>query len=149
MIAATKKRFRKIYSIEVFEPLASAARAKFSSDKNVEIISADSSDALPTLLPTIEEPVIFWLDGHYNGPGTGKGRSATPIVEEILSIKAARHGYDVIVIDDARSFGGGPDYPSLNSLLGQLSTTFGTKPLVANNSIFVLPNLGPRLISGS
>jgi hypothetical protein len=147
MISATKKRFRKIYSIEVFEPLASAASAKFSNDKNVEIINADSSDALPALLPRIIEPVVFWLDGHYSGPGTGKGRVETPILKEILAIKAVRDGSDVIVIDDAQAFGSDPAFPSLDSFLVEVSTAFGTTPRVANDSIFVLPN--SRRVTGT
>ena len=54
MIDATVKRFRKIYSIEIFEPLARRAKECFSGKPRVTIIHGDSASALPQLLPSIK-----------------------------------------------------------------------------------------------
>ena len=136
MIAATKNRFRTIYSIEIYEPLAIRARENFASAKNVNIILGDSATELPKLVEKITEPVLFWLDGHYSGEGTGIGQSETPIIVEIDHIVRMRQGVgDVIIIDDARCFDGTAGYPKLDDFLSRLGEAFGVRPLVADDGI--------------
>ena len=56
----------------------------------------------------LEEPTLFWLDGHYSGGVTARGSKETPILDEvdkILSTKESRH---VLIVDDARCFGTDP-----------------------------------------
>jgi len=140
MIAATKNRFKAIYSIEIYEPLAIKAREDFASAKNVNIILGDSATELPKLFEKISEPVLFWLDGHYSGEGTGFGLSETPIIAEIDHIIRMRRGFgDVIIIDDARCFDGTAGYPKLDDFLSRLGEAFGARPLVGDDGIFVLP----------
>jgi hypothetical protein len=139
MIAATKDRFTKIYSIELSGLLANNARSRFGSDTNVEIIQGDSAVVLPSILSKVEQPAIFWLDGHYSGGQTGRGNSETPILSEIESIHKLRQKQDIIVVDDCRAFGSERDYPQLDLFLDQISEWFGTKPLVANDAIIILP----------
>ena len=94
---------------------------------NVDIIQGDSGKVFPAILPQIEEPCLFWLDGHYSAGITAKGQLETPIIEELQAIfnhpEKTNH---VILIDDARCFTGENDYPELSEL----------KELVAKN----LPN---------
>jgi hypothetical protein len=63
----------------------------------------------------IDQPALFYLDGHYSGGITARAAKDTPIYEELSHIfeHDPRH---VIVIDDARCFGRDPDYPSLHEL---------------------------------
>jgi hypothetical protein len=140
MITATKNRFKEIYSIEIYEPLAIKARENFASAKNVNIILGDSATELPKLVEKISEPVLFWLDGHYSGEGTGLGLSETPIIAEIDHIIRKRQKFgDVIIIDDARCFDGTAGYPKLDDFLSRLGEAFGVRPIVADDGIFVLP----------
>lgn len=145
MIAATKDRFRQIISFEIFEPLAKTAKHRFRNDQNVEIVAGDSAQELPAVLTRVDSPVIFWLDGHYSGAGTGKGFSETPVVSELTHIRRLRKDFeDVIIIDDARAFGTEQGYPPLESFLAEIQSMFGRNPLVANDSIFLLPPLNRR-----
>ena len=140
MIDATVKRFRKIYSIEIFEPLARRARERFAGDSRVTITHGDSATALPQLLPSIREPVLFWLDGHFSGEGTGLGEEKSPVVAEITAILNLRKGFaDVKVIDDARRFNGTGGYPILGDFVATLQRQFHCDIRTTDDAIFVMP----------
>jgi len=110
------KLFDKIISIEVYEPLARAAQKKFARFDHIKIMYGDSGDVLPDILEGIKEPVLFWLDGHYSGEGTGKGVSETPITKELVAIFHHPIKNHIILIDDSRCFDGTNDYPKIEEL---------------------------------
>lgn len=139
-LAATRDFFDRLYSIEIYEPSVLAARKRFAGTSKITIIHGDSATALPDLAKTISEPVLFWLDGHYSGEGTGMGEEETPIVAEIEHILKFRpRGRDAIIIDDARCFDGKNGYPVLDRFLLDLKDTFGVEPRHADDAIFILP----------
>lgn len=127
MVFAMREVFSKIVSIELGSELYLQAISRFWKMSNVDIIQGDSGKVFPAILPQIEEPCLFWLDGHYSAGITAKGQLETPIIEELQAIfnhpEKTNH---VILIDDARCFTGQNDYPELSHL----------KELVAKN----LPN---------
>lgn len=119
---ALKDAFREIHTIELYEPLYVAAANLFNGTPWVHCWFGDSTDVLPDLLASIDDPALFWLDGHYSGPGTGHGIKSSPICEELMLILANANDH-VILVDDARIFDGGPEhklydhyleYPSLD-----------------------------------
>jgi hypothetical protein len=110
-----KYRFDQVYSIEISQELARRAQLRFAQDPHVHIIENDSAFALRDLVPTLGEPALFWLDGHYSGGNTGKGIKETPIMEELETILSSPL-HHVILVDDARCFGKEKDYPSLAEL---------------------------------
>src|SRR4051812_24567471 len=61
-----KHKFNKLYSIELSEDLAARAVKRFEAQNNVSIIQGDSGKVLETLIPSLKEPALFWLDGHYS-----------------------------------------------------------------------------------
>ncbi|HWD27740.1 MAG TPA: hypothetical protein VG387_11275 [Rhizomicrobium sp.] len=139
-IAATASRFKKIISIEIFAPLAEAAKRRFAGRSHIQIVQGDSGTAIPAAIADIREPILFWLDGHYSGQGTGTGALHSPVIAEIDNIAKLRAGMgDVIVIDDARCFDGTQGYPALEPYLADLKARFGVTPRVADDSIFLLP----------
>jgi len=139
-LAATLDYFTRLYSIEIYEPSVAAARRRFAAFPKVSIIHGDSATALPALVKTIEEPVLFWLDGHYSGKGTGMGEEHSPIVAEVEHIRQLRPpGRDAIIIDDARLFVGKDGYPPLEKFLADMKASFGTTPRCADDAIFILP----------
>lgn len=116
MVYATKDTFDKIFSIELDKALYETAKKRFSKFKHISIIQGDSGEVLPNILTNITQPCLFWLDGHYSGGITAKGRVETPILQElnhILNHPVAEH---VILIDDARCFVGRSDYPTIEKL---------------------------------
>jgi hypothetical protein len=142
-----KDIFASVFSIELSDELAKKAQGKFKNDKNVKIIQGDSADVLQKLLKEISEPALFWLDGHYSSEffvgdefiKTAKGRSDTPVKEELRSILQSSLNH-IILIDDARLFTGLNDYPSV-SKLKQMVKRSGKKYSVSveNDIIRILP----------
>ena len=139
-LAATLDYFDDLYSIEIYEPSVVAARRRFAAYPKVRIIHGDSATALPEVVRDISEPVLFWLDGHYSGKGTGMGVEHSPIVAEINHILALRpRGRDAIIVDDARLFVGRNGYPSMSAFMAHAEKAFGTPPRCADDAIFILP----------
>jgi len=139
-LAATLDYFDKLYSIEIYEPSVIAARRRFARYPKVTIVQGDSASALPALVKTISEPILFWLDGHYSGEGTGMGAEHSPIVAEIdhiLELRPERR--DAIIIDDARLFVGKEGYPPIEMFLADVRKRFGTEPRHADDAIFIFP----------
>lgn len=116
MVFACKDNFGHIYSVELDNKLAHTAKLKFSSFSNICIIEGDSSVELPAILEKIMEPALFWLDGHYSGGFTARGKINTPVLQEFTHIIRHHIKQHVILIDDARCFNGTEDYPSLEEL---------------------------------
>jgi hypothetical protein len=116
MVQAMKNSFKKVYSIELSDRLFEAARRRFHGQEKVEIIHGDSGIELAKLIPRLDRPTLFWLDGHYSAGITARGATDTPIFEELDHIfNSAMKNY-AIVIDDARLFGADPGYPTMEQL---------------------------------
>ena len=122
MIAAMKGSFRQIYTIELDHKLARDAQTAFQSDKHIEVIQGDSGVEIATVLKRLNQPALFWLDGHYSGGVTARGSQDTPIYEELRQILNAPEKRHVILIDDARLFKSDPGYPDLEDLLEFIRT---------------------------
>lgn len=116
MVDAQKKRFQKIFSIELGFELFKNATRRFKNDKNVTIVQGDSGKVLPKILSEINEPAIFWLDGHYSAGITAKGEKECPIFEELDAIFNSKRFNHILLIDDARCFIGEGDYPTIPQL---------------------------------
>lgn len=132
--------FDRVYSIELSTELYELAQRRFSEEKNVTILQGDSGTELHKLLQSVKDPILFWLDGHYSAGITALGRQPTPVFEELDSIFSFAHPRSAIVIDDARSFGSEPGYPSLKELIAHIRTRSpGSTVHVKYDSIRVFP----------
>jgi len=116
MVHAVKKSFSRIISFELDHSLATQAQNRFANDNHIQIVEGDSGKLLGDYLSTIDEPCLFWLDGHYSGGITAKGALETPIKNELIAILSHPIDGHVILIDDARCFTGENDYPTLEEL---------------------------------
>jgi len=116
MVEAQKKIFKKIYSVELSVELFNNAKRRFYNDKNVTIVQGDSGKVLPKILLGIDEPAIFWLDGHYSEGITAKGEKECPILEELDAIFNSKKFNHILLIDDARCFIGKRDFPTIAQL---------------------------------
>lgn len=104
-------------SIELDEAYYRSAKQRFVRCPNVTILQGDSGKLLPELVRQLQTPALFWLDGHYSGGDTGKGKLGTPVSAELEAILDSPVKDHVILIDDARCFDGTQDYPYLDRLL--------------------------------
>jgi hypothetical protein len=100
-----KSHFKKVYSIELSDKYATLARERFKDDKNVFILKGDSSELLVPLCTSIEQPVFFWLDGHWSNGDTAKGVKDCPLMEELYNIVTYCKVGCTVAIDDVRMFG--------------------------------------------
>ncbi|HKG45154.1 MAG TPA: hypothetical protein VKB02_00385 [Pyrinomonadaceae bacterium] len=116
MVHAMKKSFSRIVSFELDQTLAVQAQQRFAKDNHIDVVQGDSGKLLGGYLSSIDEPCLFWLDGHYSGGITAKGALETPIKNELTAILSHPVDGHVILIDDARCFTGENDYPTLDQL---------------------------------
>lgn len=116
MVEAMKDSFDRIYSIELSKGLYKKALGRFKRAKQIELIHGDSGIKLRDVINKINQPTLFWLDGHYSDVSSARGDKPTPIYEELGHILDAPDRGDVIIIDDARCFGTDPAYPTIEKL---------------------------------
>lgn len=116
MINSMKNEFEKLISIELSEPLYDRAKKLFKANSNIEILIGNSADVLPIAIRDIDQPCIFWLDGHYSGGITAIANLETPIIRELTTIFNHPVKDHVILIDDAHLFIGQRDYPTIEEL---------------------------------
>lgn len=117
MVEAQRENFKKIYSIELSERLFTKAKKRFKAFSHITILQGDSGIVLNKLVPSIDQPAIFWLDGHYSGGITALGEKECPVPEELNAILESKFDH-VILIDDARLFNGTNDYPTIEEIKG-------------------------------
>ncbi len=115
-IQACLHSFSRIHSIELGEDLHRRAVERFNRHPHVRLWHGDSSEVLPVVLGQLDQPALFWLDGHYSAGITAKGDKETPIWAELEAILAHPVKGHVILIDDARMFDGTHDYPTVTAI---------------------------------
>lgn len=115
-VDAIKRLYANVISIEVDEALYHKACSRFSADANVHIVHGDCASVLPAILAGLQEPAVFWLDGHYSGGETGKGEIEDPILISLGQIASHPVKEHVIFIDDARTFDGREGRPDISDV---------------------------------
>jgi len=111
MVAAMKRHFDRIYSIEFVPELAERAQRKFAADSHIKIFCGDSRVVMPQVLALLAAPALFWLDaGYYGWIGKqGDQQRLSAELEMILS-----HPFQhIILLDDARGLTGRDGVPSV------------------------------------
>jgi len=104
---ALEKYFDKVYTIEFSEKYYNNTKNRYYGNK-INFILGDSSIVFEKLLPTIDEKIIFFLDGHWSSDDTGKSEKDCPLIEEITHINKLCKQEAIIIIDDYRLFGLSP-----------------------------------------
>ena len=122
-------------------------KKRFENDSHITILHGDSGDILKNLVRQIDQPALYWLDGHYSSEffmgdryiRTAKGEKVTPIIKELKVLLHDKHRH-VILIDDARLFNGESDYPKVEEvakIVGESPYRF--KMTVRNDIIRIVP----------
>lgn len=101
---ALQAGFSEIIGIELDPDLYQMCARRFGYNPQIKLYCGDSGDLLYDVLRGCPHPITFFLDAHYSGEGTAKGKTNTPILYELDAIHklAGRH---TILIDDANQFG--------------------------------------------
>ena len=141
MVEAMKPYFNRVYSIELSNELYDKAKRRFAEDDKITIIHGDSGIELGKIIANLDEPALFWLDGHYSAGVTARGQKDTPIYEELEHIFSSPIREHIVIIDDARAFGGNSDYPSIDDLCKFIRQNYHNSIItIENDSIRVLPS---------
>lgn len=105
---AVESYFDNIYTIEIKKEFYDKVKNNYNG-KKIHFLLGDSSIIFEDLLPTINEDSIFFLDGHWSSGDTGKGKKDCTLLEEIDCINRLFKNNAIIIIDDYRLFGKGPN----------------------------------------
>lgn len=143
MVYAVKNQFKRIITVELSDYYFKNAVKLFRNDKHIKIIFGDSGTEIKRIIKLIKEPVVFWLDAHFVGEGTAKGKLNTPIVNELRAILNHKIKSHVILIDDAGYFNGKNDYPTIEELKAMFKDS-GYSLKVENDIIRITPKTTPK-----
>lgn len=94
--------FQNIISIELSDYYYNVCVEKFKHINNIKLYKGDSEDLLPNIIQDINEPITFWLDGHYSAGETAFGKHESPLIQELDIIKNHPIKNHTIIIDDLR-----------------------------------------------
>ena len=108
--------FERCWTVEIDRTLYERAVGRFRDRPNITALHGDSDALIAPILQEIDAPAIFWLDAHYSKLNTGRGKTDTPIQQELSQIFAHPIKNHVILIDDARDFLGVNGYPTIKRL---------------------------------
>jgi len=140
MVEAQLNNFSKIISIELKNEFYRRAKEKFRNNSTVELLQGDSGKKLAEVVPRLNEPALFWLDGHYSGGKTARGDKDCPVPEELDSILKSNYAH-IILIDDARMFNGTGDYPDIPQIEGMIKSRNRSYQLEVKDDIIRLTPL--------
>ena len=133
MVAAMKRRFDRIYSIEFVAELAERAQRKFAGDEHIRIFCGDSRVVMLEVLALLNGPALFWLDAGYYGWGGKQGdqQRLSAELEMILS-----HPFQhIILLDDARGLTGRDGVPSVADVKAYVESKFPTRQVRVEHDI--------------
>jgi hypothetical protein len=133
MVAAMKRHFDHIYSIEFVPELAERAQKKFAGEAHIKILCGDSRKAVPEILSLLSEPALFWLDAGYYG-WIGKQGDQERLSSEIESILSHSLPH-IILLDDARGLTGRDGIPSVADVKKYVESTFPDRSVAVRYDI--------------
>jgi hypothetical protein len=116
------ENFPYVYTIEPSKYLYEQAICNLKL-KNISFLNGTSENLLSELLLKLNGDINFWLDGHYSGGITYKGKKNCPIFQELIAIDKNISNFSKmkIFIDDIRCFLSDSeeynDYPSVDFLV--------------------------------
>jgi hypothetical protein len=102
IMAALEAGFPQIKSIELSENFYKLCKNRFNNEQKVSLILGDSSKVLWDVIKEINCSITFWLDGHWSGNDSARGKEETPLLAELETIKKHHIKTHTILIDDLR-----------------------------------------------
>lgn len=141
MAEAMADYFKTLHTIELSKELYNQSKAYLSKHKNINCHYGDSAKVIRRICKKLVGKTVFWLDAHYSGGATARGREDTPIIDELNAITDLCKGEDVmVIIDDARLFNGENGYPTEDRLKEYVSKNFASHILIKLEDLYIIKN---------
>ena len=102
------KYFKELHTIEIKQDFYTRAKS-LNISNNINFYLGDSSKEIINICNNIKDNTVFFLDGHWSAGNTGKGEKDCPLYEELKEIMKHLIHKAIIIIDDTRLFGLGPN----------------------------------------
>jgi hypothetical protein len=107
--AAIDAGFKKIISIdssiEAIEFCVNRFDLMNIHEPDISLIHSDSAISLYDIIKDIKEPILFWLDAHWQFlEGTEPGKNPFPLLKELDQISKHKRNDHTIIIDDFHIF---------------------------------------------
>jgi|LakMenEpi03Aug12_release.lakeMendotaPanAssembly.Ray.scaffolds.fasta_scaffold775175_1 hypothetical protein len=106
-IFAMEPHFDELHTVELSDDLYRKLVGRYHGAK-IRFHHGDSAEVFASLLPSLQTPAIFYLDGHWSCGGTARGPVDVPLLQEMEAISRYFSPAAVIIVDDLRLFGQGP-----------------------------------------
>ncbi|UUT40525.1 hypothetical protein [carnivorous sponge associated iridovirus] len=95
--------FKKVCTIEIFEPLYQESLASFKNYDNIKALFGDSVLVLPTLYEDYKDGAVFYMDAHVSGWDSAHNpEHPVPLLKEINVINKKPIGPSLFIVDDLR-----------------------------------------------
>jgi len=91
---AIECNFKKIYTIDISTQHKLYCENKFESyikSKQIELLFGDTIEVLPDIVNKLTEPVLFWLDSHFDGHSNVRGKFDCPVLQELEDLQKKLH----------------------------------------------------------
>jgi hypothetical protein len=115
-VAFMRRYCRQVYSVEFQPHLAQAAQKRFAGDSAICIFQGDGSLWIPRIVAELQEPALFWLDGHFATGTTREGETACPTLLEMSAVLKDSSYDHVVLVDDVSDFKGEGGYPTIEAV---------------------------------
>jgi hypothetical protein len=135
MVAALRKQFDRIYSIELDPELAGYSRQRFKNYPQVKILEGDSGALVPQVVAQLDHPAVFWLDAGYYGVDLTKG-DLSRLLTELRAILSSRVREHVVLMDDARIFVGTDSKFTASQLVAWIEREYPDRKVEIARDIF-------------
>lgn len=134
MVAAMRKHFRSISTIEFDSRFYALARSMFAKYPHIRLLHGDSAMWIPKLLMDIHEPCLFWLDGGYFiwDAKEGSNNRLMTEIDAILSHPVKGH---VVLLDDARGLNGTHGTPRLEDFIRTIQEKYPERRIEVRHDI--------------
>lgn len=100
--AALAAGFQEVHSIELADLHFQNAKRVFANEPRVHLWFGDSSRVIGSVIKSISDPILFWLDGHHSCGDTAKGEKWSPLMDELKVIAEHPVKTHTILVDDMR-----------------------------------------------
>lgn len=136
---------RRIFSVEIEPGLYAAAAERFADAPHVTLIQGNAVEWVPRIVDQLREGALVWLDGHYSGPGTGRGETNEPVAQILRRMGQLDFAVPLtIVVDDLRLFGVDPEFPTLADLFAAAKAACPTGQMYIDLDALVIANRKAR-----